>query len=67
MSKVQYVGDKHMTAYKCVTSFGRITAHCLVSMPKMRGEQRSSINYVFGTDFKRNTAKSRKRIWRQEN
>ena len=51
MSKVQYNGGKHITSCKCMTSFRRKTA--ILCMPKMRGKQRSSINYVFGTDIKR--------------
>ena len=42
----QYVCGKHMTSYKYVTSFG---PYCLVGMPKMRREQRYSVNCVFGT------------------
>ena len=53
MSKVQFAYGEHMTSYKCVTSFGRKEAILLVGMPKMRRDQRYSINYVFGTDFKR--------------
>ena len=50
MSKVQYVCGEHMASYKYVTSFGRAAAYCLVGMPKMRREQRYSINSVFGTN-----------------
>ena len=65
MSKVQYVGDKHMASCKCVTSFRRKAA---ILFSKERGKQRSSINDVFGTERlykERNTSKSRKRILRQ--
>ena len=54
MSKVQYVGGKHMTSCQCVMSFRRNAGILFSSMPKMCGKLRSSINYVFGTDNKRN-------------
>ena len=42
-----------MTSRRCMTSFMRNAAICLVSMPKMHGKQQSLINYVFETDIKR--------------
>ena len=51
MSKIHYVVGKHMTSCKCVTYLGVTLPYCLVSMPKMREKQRSSINYVFETDI----------------
>ena len=53
-SKVQYVCGEHMTSKEYVASFGRKAAiYCLVGMPKMRWQQRYSMNCVFGTDYKR--------------
>ena len=53
MSKSQYACAEHMASFKSVTSLGIKRPYCLVGMPKMRREQRYSINCVFGTDYKR--------------
>ena len=53
MSKVQYVGGKHMTSYKCVTSFRRKAA-ILLSEYVQNAPGITIINaYVFRTDYKR--------------
>ena len=46
-------------SYQCLTSFGRRRPYCLVSTPKICGEQRSSISCVYGTDFKETLLKAK--------